>query len=373
MDAKIASLTGVATDALTFQGLNKLQASAQANPNNPATIKAVAKQFEALFMQRMIETMQQTKLGPDMLGDTAGPMFESLFAQQLAATVTQGRGVGLADFLARQLSQRFGTGVQHAGTATVPAALGTSGFPLPASPGRAANLNPPTQDPVVPAHPAAPTAAVDAALQAMAAPNPVETPPLPQPARSGPEDAADNALAQRARGFFASIMPSVRAAAARLQVTPVAILAQAALETGWGNHAPGHNLFGIKAGGDWGGARVSRLTHEVRDGVSTISRAAFRAYDSAAESVQNFADLLASSPRYQGVQGKGADIAGYAEALQRGGYATDPHYASKLLAIAHGDTMREVLAGLDVAAAPTSSGNGSAAGIAATASSFSLR
>ncbi len=362
MDIKTASATAAATDALSFQGLNKLQATAQANPGDPRTIKAVAKQFEALFLQRMIETMQETKLGPDMLGDTAGPMFQSMFAQQLATTVTQGRGVGLADFIARELGQRFGAAAQPGSATTHPTQAPT---PSPAPP-----VSTPTQHLAAPSRHATPLSAADAAMHAVMTPTP-RTPLLEDADSSGSQGASGDAIAQRARSFFAGIMPSVRAAAAQLQVSPLAILAQAALETGWGSHAPGNNLFGIKAGSDWSGARVSRLTHEVRDGVSTLSRAAFRAYQNASDSVQNYAQLLLSSPRYEAVHGKGADIAGYAQALQHGGYATDPHYASKLMAIAHGETMRQVLAGLDLAAAPAQTDSGSP--VAMSASSLSPR
>lgn len=336
--------TASAADALSFQGLNRLQAAAQANASDPHTIKTVARQFEALFLQRLLETMQETKLGPDMLGDTAGPMFQSMLSQQLATTISQGHGVGLADFIARQLAQRYGKSTSDHNAAPPPA---------PAA-GQAARATMPGPA-ALSAH-AATRAGVDSAvLPAVTAPLATTAHPSSaikqssDEANAAPTDSnTDDALAQRAEKFVASILPSVRTAAAQLQVSPLAILAQAALETGWGSHAPGNNLFGMKATADWSGESMSRLTHEVRDGVSTLRRAAFRAYRSTADSVHNFAQLLLSSPRYTAARGRGADVAGYAEALQHGGYATDPHYAAKLLAIAQSTTMRRALAGFDL-------------------------
>ena len=39
-------------------------------------------------------------------------------------------------------------------------------------------------------------------------------------------------------------------------------LAQAALESGWGEHAPGNNFFGIKAGTKWTGPTQTLMTSE---------------------------------------------------------------------------------------------------------------
>ncbi len=307
--------TAAATDALGFQGLNQLSVAAQADPRDPRTIKAVAQQFEALLLQRMLATMEQTKLGPDMLGDNAGPMYTSLLNQQLAQTISQAQGIGLAQFVARELSQRYGTHsadrVGEAGRDISAYRAQAGATPLPAPQATAATQTPTAPDVRSPA----PTAA----------PAPADT------------------LAQRARAFVAAILPSVREAAAQLQVSPVALLAQAALETGWGSHAPGHALFGVKAGAGWSGASFDALTHEVRDGVTQLGTAAFRAYRSVGDSVRDYAQLLLGSARYQAVRGQGNDIAAYAAALQRGGYATDPQYAAKLLAVARSGTMHDAL------------------------------
>lgn len=365
-----------ATDAFGFQGLNQLSAAAKADPRDPRAIRAVAQQFEAMFMQQMLAAMDKTSFGPDLLGQTSGPMYKSMMNQQLASTISEGRGIGLADFLARELSARYGahhapsagpagavsaTGaadsanwredaaVRHAEAAPGHAAESTA-VPWPragSGPIAAARRNAPM--PAAAAAAAAPAAALAAApgvpARAPAAPWASVDPAAPQAtSSSSAADGKGAGLPQRAREFVQAILPSVRQAAAALDVNPVAILAQAALETGWGRHAPANNLFGVKAGSGWQGPSLSSMTQEVEHGVASTTRAAFRAYDSAAASVRNYADVLLGSPRYASVRGHGNDVAGFAGALQRSGYATDPGYAAKLVAVATSPTMREALA-----------------------------
>jgi flagellar protein FlgJ len=323
------SAQATAGNSLSFQGLNQLKAAAQADPSSPQAIKAVAQQFEALLMQQMLAAMDATSLGPDMLGDTAGPMFRSLFNQQIATTVSQGQGIGLANFIARELSARYGkpaTAETHAAS-VAPSGMGHPA-PLPAT--------------------APVTAAVAPTLPVSAARAPAVRPSTNTPVSSGTGSATPPpADPGRAADFIAGILPSVQAAAQRLGVTPVAILAQAALETGWGRHVPGNNLFGVKTGDNWTGGTVQALTREVRDGVASAGTAAFRAYQSVTDSVQNYAALL-SRPRYRNARGVGNDIPAFAAALQHSGYATDPDYAAKLLAVARSPQMRQALGQLGV-------------------------
>ena len=319
-----------AANSLSFQGLNQLQAAAKADPRNPQAIKAVAQQFEALLMQQMLTAMNATSLGPDLLGDTSGPMFKSLFTQQIATTISQGQGIGLASYLAKELATRYGAAPQ--------AKPGTTPGDSPAA------ATPATRHQASWPVPARNAAFVAPALAPQGGPGASSA---ADPATANTQDhATHTSFADKAQTFIQSILPSVQSAAAALGVSPVAILAQAALETGWGSHAPGNNLFGIKAGGGWQGASLSRLTQEFAGGAAEMGEAAFRAYQSAADSVRNYAQMMLGSPRYQDVRGHGDDIAGFASALQHSGYATDPHYARKLLAVAQSPTMRQALAAL---------------------------
>ena len=338
-----------ASNSLSFQGLNQLKAAANADPRSPQAIKAVAQQFEALLMQQMLSAMNATSLGPDLLGDTAGPMFKSMFTQQLATTLSQGQGMGLATYIARELSTRYGLNPGFNPAAPQP----PSGTPaaLPADGGSIAAHAVSTQASALPLAGSA-AAALPAQSLATYRQNALPVQPIKptaggsSTAPSSPTKSATLPLEQ-AKSFIASILPSVQTAAKQLGIAPVAILAQAALETGWGQHAPGNNVFGVKAGSGWAGGTVQTLTREFQNGVASVGTAAFRAYQNVADSVDNYAALL-SRPRYQTARGQGNDISAFASALQRSGYATDPDYAAKLVAIARSPRMQQALQQLGV-------------------------
>jgi len=155
--------------------------------------------------------------------------------------------------------------------------------------------------------------------------------------------AAPNAVARppQQQAFLDSIAPWARQAAAQLGVAPELVQAHAALESGWGQRplrAPGgassHNLFGIKAGPRWDGATGDSTTTEYVNGAALTTRERFRAYPDAASAFQDYARVLLDNPRYRGALNTGNDAQAFAQGLARGGYATDPDYASKLARIA---------------------------------------
>jgi peptidoglycan hydrolase FlgJ len=207
---------------------------------------------------------------------------------QMAVHLTTGRGIGLADMLIRQLSQ------------------GTSG----------ANA----------AFDAA-SAAVSSSRDSRAAAGSAEVPGVP-------------VTDTQRRQFIEQMLPHARAAALQLGVDERSLIAQAALETGWGASQPAgaagtsHNYFGIKAGAGWRGDRVAADTTEYTDGVAGTERAQFRAYGSVAENMSDYVRLIGNSPRYASALNTGSDVRAFATALQRGGYATDPRYADKVVAVA---------------------------------------
>jgi hypothetical protein len=127
------------------------------------------------------------------------------------------------------------------------------------------------------------------------------------------------------------MMPAATAAAEQTGIDPRIIVAQAALESGWGRSAPGNNFFGIKSHGQDGGQTLS--TTEVIDGQTVRINDSFRTYGSPEESVQGYADFIRQNPRYRAVmeaEGLEAQVA----ALGASGYATDPDYAAKIMQIA---------------------------------------
>jgi flagellar protein FlgJ len=177
-----------------------------------------------------------------------------------------------------------------------------------------------------------------------AAPRPVAAPSsAAPPATSAPP----TSMMQSAGEFVDQVLPSIRTAAQALGLNPLVLLAQAALETGWGKRMartadgnPSLNLFGIKADDTWVGARAAANTVEYSGGVATQRQAAFRAYGSIEESVNDFAHLLKNSPRYRHAAAAGPDAQAYVDGIGRSGYATDPEYAAKLHDILHGSTLR---------------------------------
>jgi peptidoglycan hydrolase FlgJ len=312
------------------------QLRAQAQQDGKAALPAVAKQFEALFTQMMLKSMREASDSfGNALGDSdAGKAYRDLFDQQLSVSLAQGgKGIGIAQMLVRQLGGTATPTPDSAGASIGTA--GGSGAPAAADPADDADgIGDPSQLP----------ATADQFQRRLA--NVVE---------AGREigRSAMKWLPQDAQEFVRALAPYAEAAAQKLGLSVRTVLAQAALETQWGKRMPrsadgstSFNLFGIKAGSSWDGRKVGVPTLEYEGGVAVRRRAQFRAYDSPAQSFKDYANLIASNPRYAAARGHGDDVRGFARALVRGGYATDPSYAEKISAIASSPQMRDALAAL---------------------------
>lgn len=278
-------MTAAITDFTQYTGLR-----AAAQQNDPAALREVASQFEALFVQSMLKNMREASLGDPIFGNSdQHEMYQEMMDQQLAVEMASGKGIGLADMLVRQL------GGEEA--ARVPAQ--NTEFTLRGGKQRA------------------------------------------QPAWSSPQS------------FARDIWPHAERAAGKLGVAPEAVVAHAALETGWGAHVMpdrngenSYNLFGIKAGSGWKGEEVTKKTLEYDAGVPRHENARFRAYDNIEATFSDYAAFIADNPRYDNVQAQGSDVRGFARALQESGYATDPNYADKLTRIMDSPTMKNAMSGL---------------------------
>lgn len=295
-----SSMAAAPTEAGTYTDLNGLAALKNAPPDSPATIRAAAGQVEALFLQMMLQSMREATdaQGGDSSNETS--MYQDMFDKQVALTLSKRQDLGIARLFERQL------GGKEPPPAAAPKAL------APLHPGAAA-------------------------------------PRLQGDGRSkNPPTAA--ATGEQAAQFVREVMPTISRAAQALGVSPVGMLAQAALETGWGQRmprtadgAPSMNLFGIKASADWAGARAVADTVEVSGGVASQRRTAFRAYGSIEESVGDFASLLASSPRYREALAAGGNAQAYVESIAKSGYATDPAYGNKLNQVLNSGTFKAAL------------------------------
>jgi len=186
-----------------------------------------------------------------------------------------------------------------------------------------------------------------------------QTPPVVEQSVSRPALSYQSASeAHTPESFVSNIWHHAQQAAHELGVNVRALIAQAALETGWGKHGikredggNAHNLFGIKATG-WKGERANTRTHEYRNGVRSGENADFRAYSSVAESFSDYVRMLKNNPRYQKALRSGDNVHGFASALQQAGYATDPSYAEKINAIANGPVLKQILAKITGAVHP---------------------
>lgn len=319
------------TQYTDLQGLAALRRDARAQ--DPAALREAARQFEAVFTRMMLESMRDASGGDPMFDSEESRFYRDMFDNQLAVEMTKGRGLGLAEMLVAQV-MRGGLVPGSEGAAPVaPRASTTSAAAAPVEriPDNIAHPRPQSA-PVMPEP--APTQ------------RPAATPSSPQGAATATPAAVTQRVlpADRAptrQEFLDAILPAAEKAAAQLGVSPRNLIAQAALETGWGRSLPrsadgrtSFNLFGIKATGGWRGDSVAASTIEVLQGREQRMVERFRAYSSIDESVADHARLLGNSRRYAAVRGTGDDAHAFGTALQRGGYATDPGYSRKIVQVA---------------------------------------
>jgi len=274
------ALSGLPTSATNTLSVADLRSAAARDPK--AAIRETAKQFEALFMQQIMKSMREATVSSGMLDNEGTKLGNEMLDSQYAAKMT-GLPGGLTDAIARQLERQMGTGAAAALTA--------------------------------------PAASAGAASAASTTP-----------------------LTQKQTDFVQLHGSAAKAAQSQSGIPAAFMIGQAAHETGWGKqeirNADGsnsHNLFGIKAGAGWTGPVAEITTTEVVDGQAQKVTAKFRSYASYQDSFRDYAKMLTESPRYAGVAAQAAhgaasaaSAAGFAQGLQRAGYATDPAYADKL-------------------------------------------
>ena len=131
--------------------------------------------------------------------------------------------------------------------------------------------------------------------------------------------------------FYSQYLPYAEKVSNQTGLDPRLVLAQAALETGYGKSAPNMNFFGIKSHGRKGGRTLQ--TSEFENGQMVNQPASFRGYESPDQSFQDYARFLKSNPRYGGVL-SAEGIENQISAMAKSGYATDPNYGAKLANIA---------------------------------------
>ncbi len=329
----VADLGGNANQNwLDVQGLTALKA--QAGANAPEALKKVAQQFESLFLGMMLKSMRDAKLGEGAFDSDSTKFYQDLYDEQLSVSLSQGKGLGIASMLVKSLSPHTpstaATDPRLMTAATSASAAQALHLPLRRS--------------------SAPIIGAISAAEAPAASAP-QAPVSGSPAASR-SSVGPNALAKTPEEFVAMVMPHAVSAGASLGVSPLVLVAQAALETRWGQQVPtapegsSFNLFGIKADSAWLGKRVSKETVEYSGGMAVRRHEPFRAYESLENGFHDFVSFLKGNLRYASALGVGSDVARFTSALQGAGYATDPAYAMKINAILSSDTLRRAVGAL---------------------------
>ena len=326
-----ASMADVYTD---FQGLMRLKAAA--GKQTPEAIQETARQFEALFVQTMLKAMRDASPGEGMGESDQTEFYRDMYDQQMALHLVKGRGLGIARMLVS------GIGEGRPDEATLPESV--SAVPVGVK----------SAAPVIEAGPHMP-------LLKKSAVRPIIDLESTVPAQmlvtlrgisgskvSAGSPGAGNWRPETPEEFISDLIPHARKGAAELGVSPGVLIAQAALETGWGRnvirHADGRssfNLFGIKADAGWSGDRVSVATLEYENGVAEKRRAAFRSYDSLEGGVSGYVEFIRSNPRYRQALEQAAEPVAYLSSLKAAGYATDPEYVRKIRAIMNRDSFME--------------------------------
>jgi peptidoglycan hydrolase FlgJ len=295
-----------------FAGLAALKKSARGN--DPEALRQVAKQYESLFARMMIKSMRDAVGKDPMFGSDQEQSYQEMYDDQLSIELTKGKGLGLADMLVKQM-QKLARGTK---------------------------TDTPGQSPVAGTQSSAAQGTSSTHAAGLRMFKETGSAPASQGAAATPASSATKA------NFISDLWPAAQKAGQQLGVDPRNLIAQAALETNWGTQVPhdasgqtSNNLFGMKAGSQWTGASVAAGTQEYlagesagQNGTAVRTTAQFRAYDSKAQSFQDYVSLLRNNPRYAAALNTGSNVHAFATALQRGGYATDPDYASKVSSIA---------------------------------------
>ncbi|MCK9512054.1 MAG: flagellar assembly peptidoglycan hydrolase FlgJ [Pigmentiphaga sp.] len=353
---------------LDFAALETMRAKARQSPEQSEA--EVARQFEALLLQMMLRSMRDASFKGGLFDNEQTRMMQSLHDEQLSLQLSR-QGMGLAEMLVDQMRRLREAREISAQLAEDPGVA----RPLPmaaATPAQAFEVRP-----------AAP--AFELAAGAAVLPAAIGHPPVlgashgSDAQRRAPRDSgalAPGSASAGSGGVAAGVLDSIREGARAAvrrgaeigrqatadlpahvevfvrQLAPAAervaeatglplrlILGQAALESGWGrqeirhaNGLPSHNLFGIKATAGWRGRTADVMTTEYVAGEAQRLKQSFRAYRSYEEGLGDYARLLTDNPRYRGVLEARNEVEA-ARRVQEAGYATDPDYANKLIAI----------------------------------------
>lgn len=304
-----------------FQGLDSLKLAAK--NHSPGAARAVAKQFEALFVQMMLKSMREATGTNPLFDSQQTSIYRDMYDKQLALNISEkGKGIGLADMLMKQLQS-----LPEFRDANMAAQVSRHDFTVPKR-------------------------GVVGAATAVVAKSDTSTPTAAGPTVSN--------IGSSPEAFVKKLWPLAKRAAEKIGASAEALIAQAALETGWGKsvirHPDGsssHNLFNIKADDRWHGQTAAKQTVEYHQGVATKQVAQFRSYKSFSDSFNDYVKFLESNPRYEQALAVANNPQRFVQSLQHAGYATDPEYANKINEIMNRSTIADAVSTLKNSAGGT--------------------
>ncbi|MCW8399986.1 flagellar assembly peptidoglycan hydrolase FlgJ [Legionella sp. PATHC038] len=287
------TVQGIATS--DFSALNELKVQAQNNAKE--ALPEAAKQFEGIFLQSMLKSM---RMGQHFLEESSPfrgkdrETFQDMLDAQYASTIANSKGVGLAEMLAKQMEHN-----------------------LP-------NVEPTEKR------------TTETVNSDSISPKPVKQ----------EQDKSTSTIDE----FVKSIWPKAKQAASIIGLDPKILMAQAALETGWGKFVTkdvdgtsSNNLFNIKSGNSKEFDSVNVKTTEYIADTPIKINASFRKYPSVEQSFNDYISLIKGNDRYQNALASAANPELFVNELHKAGYATDPNYSTKILSIYHGDELNQAI------------------------------
>ncbi|AGH80574.1 flagellar rod assembly protein/muramidase FlgJ [Psychromonas sp. CNPT3] len=314
-----------ASNYFDLQGLDQLRQKALAN--DKGAIREVANQFEAMFATMLIKSMREANEAFETdspFNNKQTKFYTDMQDKQLALDISRHGSLGLADALVRQLDPTSIAGSTESvplDQLQMPNTYKTTAFPIEKE-------------------------STAFAINQKAAPMEFSMADRAPKVKSSSETLAFTDK----KSFINTLLPYAKKVAKVLGISPEVLIAQSALETGWGkkiiNDAQNNssfNLFNIKANASWSGGRVAKESIEVENGVAVKRRSHFRAYENIAQSFNDYAQFIGQSKRYQGALEQGTNGSAYIEKLQQAGYATDPLYATKVQSIMQSESFKEIL------------------------------
>ncbi|WP_336193218.1 flagellar assembly peptidoglycan hydrolase FlgJ [Providencia stuartii] len=286
--------------AFDLQSLNGLKRELTDSPEKG--LRQVTQQLEATFVQMMLKSMRDALPQDGLFSSDQTRMLTSMYDQQIAQDLSQ-KGLGFGEMMYNQLKMQGNT----------------SPLEQPMKPFS-------MEDRLIGS---LPNQAMAQIVRRFA--------PLGD-ALSSPMQKVKS-LSLNSQNFISQLIEPAKAASQKSGISHLLVLAQAALESGWGRReiltAEGkssHNLFGIKAGKNWQGPVTNIMTTEVINGKSIKMRDDFRVYGSYEEAIADYINLLTENPRYRDVKhAQSPEVA--ARRLHQAGYATDPNYSDKLISL----------------------------------------